>query len=188
MDCPTDYHASGGPQQQPTLTLLVCLLNSVTTALERAAEEKSLLLNKVKLVSKPHQFFLPTDFNKLILCLQETLQVINLICFPDSRHKRTIQTRGGWNYQYVCSTGLCFVIRQYTEKVFVMIMLSIYVCLVTWDDLLTFDIFASKLSLYPILLYKGDVSNWPSIYYLFVYFHIPYFAMLGNDIFNWPLI
>ena len=35
--------------QQPTLNLLNSLLTSVTTALERAAEEKSLLLNKVKM-------------------------------------------------------------------------------------------------------------------------------------------
>ncbi|GKB08038.1 protein ALWAYS EARLY 3 isoform X1 [Tanacetum coccineum] len=42
----TDYSAPAG-QQQPTLSLLGFLLNSVTTALENAAEEKSLLLNKV---------------------------------------------------------------------------------------------------------------------------------------------
>ncbi|GKA84109.1 nuclear pore complex protein NUP205 [Tanacetum coccineum] len=41
----TDYSAPAG-QQQPTLSLLGFLLNSVTTALENAAEEKSLLLNK----------------------------------------------------------------------------------------------------------------------------------------------
>lgn len=35
--------------QQPTLSLLNSLLSSVTTALERAAEEKSVLLNKVKM-------------------------------------------------------------------------------------------------------------------------------------------
>lgn len=34
--------------QQPTLNLLNSILSSATTALERAAEEKSLLLNKVK--------------------------------------------------------------------------------------------------------------------------------------------
>jgi nuclear pore complex protein Nup205 len=35
--------------QQPTLSLLNSLLTSATNALERAAEEKSLLLNKVKI-------------------------------------------------------------------------------------------------------------------------------------------
>ncbi|KAK6945091.1 Nucleoporin Nup186/Nup192/Nup205 [Dillenia turbinata] len=43
----SDY--SQPPQQrQPTLISLGCLLNSVTTALERAADEKSLLLNKIQ--------------------------------------------------------------------------------------------------------------------------------------------
>ncbi|RWR92176.1 nuclear pore complex protein NUP205 [Cinnamomum micranthum f. kanehirae] len=44
-DAPGDYHTSGGGPQ-PTLSLLVSLLSSVRTALERVAEEKSLLLNK----------------------------------------------------------------------------------------------------------------------------------------------
>ncbi|KAI3775454.1 hypothetical protein L1987_50030 [Smallanthus sonchifolius] len=43
----TDYSAPAG-QQQPTLSLLGFLLNSVTTALENTAEEKSLLLNKIQ--------------------------------------------------------------------------------------------------------------------------------------------
>ncbi|KAJ0091057.1 hypothetical protein Patl1_13095 [Pistacia atlantica] len=42
-----DYNAHSG-LQQPTLNLLGSLLNYVTAVLERAAEEKSLLLNKVK--------------------------------------------------------------------------------------------------------------------------------------------
>lgn len=46
-DTASDYSVSIG-LQQPTLNLLGALLNSVTTALERAAEEKSLLLNKVQ--------------------------------------------------------------------------------------------------------------------------------------------
>ncbi|KAG6723921.1 hypothetical protein I3842_03G232400 [Carya illinoinensis] len=46
-DTASDYSVSIG-LQQPTLNLLGALLNSVTTALERAAEEKSLLLNKIR--------------------------------------------------------------------------------------------------------------------------------------------
>lgn len=42
-DVSTGYNV----QQQPTLALLGSLLNSVTATLERACEEKSLLLNKV---------------------------------------------------------------------------------------------------------------------------------------------
>ena len=47
-DAPSDYHNAPVGLQQPTLNLLGSLLNSVTTALERAAEEKSLILNKVQ--------------------------------------------------------------------------------------------------------------------------------------------
>lgn len=50
-DAPTDYRSAVGVQQ-PTLNLVGSLLNSVTTALERAAEEKSLLLNKIRDVNE----------------------------------------------------------------------------------------------------------------------------------------
>lgn len=68
LDGPTDYHAPGR-LQQPTLTLLVYLLNSVTTALERAAEEKSLLLNKIQ------------DINEL--SRQEVDEIINMCVRQD---------------------------------------------------------------------------------------------------------
>uniref|UniRef100_A0A2P2MHY3 Nuclear pore complex protein NUP205 n=1 Tax=Rhizophora mucronata TaxID=61149 RepID=A0A2P2MHY3_RHIMU len=42
-----DYHSPAGVQQ-PTLTLLSSLFGSMTTSLERATEEKSLLLNKIR--------------------------------------------------------------------------------------------------------------------------------------------
>lgn len=43
---PPDYNAAVS-FQQPTLSLLGSFLTSLTSALERAAEEKSLLLNRV---------------------------------------------------------------------------------------------------------------------------------------------
>lgn len=46
-DGPMDYRASAA-QQQPTLNLLGFLLNSLATALERATEDRYLLLSKVK--------------------------------------------------------------------------------------------------------------------------------------------
>ncbi|OVA00429.1 Nucleoporin Nup186/Nup192/Nup205 [Macleaya cordata] len=46
-DGPSDYQAPSG-QHQPRLAYLVRLLSSVTEALERAAEEKSVLLNKIQ--------------------------------------------------------------------------------------------------------------------------------------------
>ncbi|XP_010688007.2 nuclear pore complex protein NUP205 [Beta vulgaris subsp. vulgaris] len=45
------YHKSGR-KQQPTLALVVHFLNTVTTALERAADEKSQLLNKIQDVNE----------------------------------------------------------------------------------------------------------------------------------------
>ncbi|KAL6279080.1 hypothetical protein ACE6H2_015961 [Prunus campanulata] len=46
-DVSPDYNAAVG-LQHPTLSLLGSFLTSVTTALERATEEKSLLLNKIR--------------------------------------------------------------------------------------------------------------------------------------------
>ncbi|XXG47855.1 hypothetical protein AAC387_Pa02g2424 [Persea americana] len=62
-DAPGDYHTSGGGPQPP-LSLLVSLLSSVRTALERVAEEKSLLLNKIQ------------DINEL--SRQEVDEIINV--------------------------------------------------------------------------------------------------------------
>lgn len=65
----SDYPASPGIQQ-PTLVLLSSLLNSVTTSLEKAAEEKSILVNKIR------------DINEL--SRQEVDEVINLYVQKDS--------------------------------------------------------------------------------------------------------
>ncbi|KAK9269394.1 hypothetical protein L1049_001167 [Liquidambar formosana] len=68
LDGPTDYHTPAR-QQQPTLTLLGCFLSSLTTALERATEEKSVLLNKVQ------------DINEL--SRQEVDEIINVCARQD---------------------------------------------------------------------------------------------------------
>ncbi|KAJ7956691.1 Nuclear pore complex protein [Quillaja saponaria] len=62
------YPTSVG-HQQPTLNLLSSLLNSVTTSLEKAAEEKSLLLNKIR------------DINEL--SRQEVDEIINIYVRKD---------------------------------------------------------------------------------------------------------
>ncbi|XP_022729594.1 nuclear pore complex protein NUP205 isoform X10 [Durio zibethinus] len=64
-----DYHSPAG-LQQPTLNLLCSLLNAVTNSLERAAEEKSSLLNKIQ------------DINEL--SRQEVDEVINMFVRQDS--------------------------------------------------------------------------------------------------------
>ncbi|EEF37929.1 hypothetical protein RCOM_0223680 [Ricinus communis] len=63
LDSPLDYHSPAG-MQLPTLSLLGSLLSSVTTSLERAAEEKSLLYNKIQ------------DINEL--SRQEVDEIINM--------------------------------------------------------------------------------------------------------------
>ncbi|CAK7343274.1 unnamed protein product [Dovyalis caffra] len=62
-DSSIDYHSTAVPQL-PTLTLLDSVLHSVTTSLEMAAEEKSLLLNKIQ------------DINEL--SRQEVDEIINM--------------------------------------------------------------------------------------------------------------
>ncbi|KAK4487351.1 hypothetical protein RD792_006029 [Penstemon davidsonii] len=68
-DGPIDYRASVA-HQPPTLTLIVLFLGNLTTALERAAEEKYLLLNKIK------------DINEL--SRQEVDEIINVYVPQDS--------------------------------------------------------------------------------------------------------
>lgn len=68
-DSPPDYHAPARPQQ-PTLTLLTSFLDSVTTSLERAVEEKYLLLNKIQ------------DINEL--SRQEVDDIINMCAQQNS--------------------------------------------------------------------------------------------------------
>lgn len=64
-----DYNAHSG-LQQPTLNSLGSLLNYVTTVLERAAEEKSLLLNKVKYDCRAAEenCFVFTSYGNIMKC------------------------------------------------------------------------------------------------------------------------
>ncbi|XP_044463911.1 nuclear pore complex protein NUP205 isoform X2 [Mangifera indica] len=83
-----DYNAHSG-LQQPTLNSLGSLLNYVTTVLERAAEEKSLLLNKIR------------DINEL--SRQEVDEVINMCVRQDyASSSDDIQKR-----RYVAMVEMC---------------------------------------------------------------------------------
>ncbi|XWS17148.1 hypothetical protein CRYUN_Cryun33cG0043500 [Craigia yunnanensis] len=85
-----DYDSPPG-LQQPTLNLLCSLLNAVTNSLERAAEEKSLLLNKIR------------DINEL--SRQEVDEVINM-CVRQDLVSATddIQKR-----RYIAMVEMCIV-------------------------------------------------------------------------------
>ncbi|KAJ4958575.1 hypothetical protein NE237_025686 [Protea cynaroides] len=105
---PSDLHVSAG-HLQPTLSSLVCLLNSVTMALERAAEEKSLLLNKIQ------------DINEL--SRQEVDEIINICtrqnCVSSSDN---IQKR-----RYTAMVGMCQVAGNRDQLISVLLPLAEHV-------------------------------------------------------------
>ncbi|XP_019417069.1 PREDICTED: nuclear pore complex protein NUP205-like isoform X7 [Lupinus angustifolius] len=95
--------------QQPTLSLLNSLLTSVTTALERASEEKSLLLNKIR------------DINEL--SRQEVDEIINMcvqqdyVPSSDNIHKR----------RYIAMVEMCQVVASWDQQIILLLPLSEHV-------------------------------------------------------------
>lgn len=103
-----DYNTNSG-LQQPTLTSLGSLLNSVTTVLERAAEEKSLLLNKIR------------DINEL--SRQEVDEVINM-CYRQDYVSSSddIQKR-----RYVAMVEMCQVAGNRDQLITLLLPLAEHV-------------------------------------------------------------
>lgn len=105
-DAPSDYHNAPVGLQQPTLNLLGSLLNSVTTALERAAEEKSLLLNKIR------------DINEL--SRQEVDEIINMCSRKDYvSSSDDIQKR-----RYIAMVEMCQVIGSRDQLIALLVPLA----------------------------------------------------------------
>ncbi|MFS7982208.1 putative nucleoporin [Helianthus anomalus] len=101
----TDYSAPAG-QQQPTLSLLGFLLNSVTTALENAAEEKSLLLNKIQ------------DINELPR--QEVDEIIKMCVSEDqAASSDNIQKR-----RYIAMVEMCRVAGNRDRLITLLLLLA----------------------------------------------------------------
>lgn len=95
--------------QQPTLSLLNSLLSSVTTALERAAEEKSLILNKIR------------DINEL--SRQEVDEIINMCVQQDSvSSSDNIQKR-----RYIAMVEMCRVVASRDQLIILLLPLSEHV-------------------------------------------------------------
>ncbi|TKY73179.1 nuclear pore [Spatholobus suberectus] len=95
--------------QQPTLSLLNSLLSSVTTALERAAEEKSLLLNKIR------------DINEL--SRQEVDEIIDMCVRQDSvSSSDNIQKR-----RYIAMVEMCRVVASRDQLIILLLPLSEHV-------------------------------------------------------------
>lgn len=104
-DGPTDYRASAGCQP-PTLTLLVFFLGTMATAVERAAEEKYLLLNKIK------------DINEL--ARQEVDEIINMyvpqdcVSSPENIHKR----------RYIAMVAMCQIVEHRNRLIMFLLLLT----------------------------------------------------------------
>ncbi|KAI8022266.1 Nuclear pore complex protein NUP205 [Camellia lanceoleosa] len=100
-----DYQAPA-VQKLPTLTLLGSFLNSVTTALERAAEEKSLLLNKIQ------------DINEL--SRQEVDDIINM-CVQQDRVSSSdnIQKR-----RYIAMVEMCHIAGNRDRLITLLLLLA----------------------------------------------------------------
>lgn len=102
-------YAASVELQQPTLSLLNSLLFSVTTAFERAAEEKSLLLNKIR------------DINEL--SRQEVDEIINMcvrqdsVSSSDNIHKR----------RYIAMVEMCRVVASRDQLIILLLPLSEHV-------------------------------------------------------------
>lgn len=100
-----DYSAPAG-QQQPTLSLLGFLLNSVTTALENAAEEKSILLNKIQ------------DINELPR--QEVDEIIKMCVLEDQiASSDNIQKR-----RYLAMVEMCRVTGNRDRLIILVLLLA----------------------------------------------------------------
>ncbi|KAL2479697.1 Nuclear pore complex protein [Abeliophyllum distichum] len=104
-DGPTDYHASAG-QQQPTLTSLSRFLRSLATALERAAEERYILLNKIK------------DINEL--SRQEVDEIINVyirreyVSSSDNTQKR----------RYIAMVEMCQIVGHRNRFITLLLLIT----------------------------------------------------------------
>ncbi|XP_021760813.1 nuclear pore complex protein NUP205-like [Chenopodium quinoa] len=99
------YHKFGG-KQQPTLALLGHFLNTVTSALERAADEKSLLLNKIQ------------DINEL--SRQEVDGIINTYT-----EKTRVSTSDNTNTRrYIAMVEMCQIVGDRDQLVTLLLLLA----------------------------------------------------------------
>lgn len=102
----SNNYSSHAEQQQPTLSLLGSFLNFVTSALERAAEEKYLLLSKIR------------DINEL--SRQEVDEIINMYSRGDSvLSSDNIQKR-----RYTAMVEMCRIVGYRDQLVTLLLLLA----------------------------------------------------------------
>ncbi|CAH9088046.1 unnamed protein product [Cuscuta europaea] len=100
-----DYRSSAG-QQQPTLTTLAFLLYSLTTALEKASEERYLLSNKIQ------------DINEL--SSQEVDEIINMYAREGSiSSSENIQKR-----RYIAMMETCRIVGDRNRLITILLLVS----------------------------------------------------------------
>ncbi|XP_047969784.1 nuclear pore complex protein NUP205 isoform X2 [Salvia hispanica] len=98
--------ATASASQQPTLALLATFLSILASALEKAAEEKYLLLNKIK------------DINEL--SRREVDEIINLYVSQDySPSSESIQKR-----RYIAMVGMCRIVGHRSQLIMLLLLLS----------------------------------------------------------------
>ncbi|KAL6558480.1 hypothetical protein OROMI_018830 [Orobanche minor] len=104
-DGPAGYHEATA-LQQPTLVLLVIFLGSVATGLERATEEKYLLLNKIK------------DINEL--SRQEVDEIINLYVSQDfAPSSENMQHR-----RCTAMASMCHIVGHWSRVIILLLLLA----------------------------------------------------------------
>ncbi|KAG6389301.1 hypothetical protein SASPL_150768 [Salvia splendens] len=98
--------ATASASQQPTLALLATFLGILASALEKAAEEKYLLLNKIK------------DINEL--SRREVDEIINLYVSQDyAPSSESIQKR-----RYIAMVGMCRIVGHRSQLIMLLLLLS----------------------------------------------------------------
>lgn len=102
------YQKSGG-KQQPTLALIGHFLNTVTSALERAADEKSLLLNKIQ------------DINEL--SRQEVDGIINTF----TEKSRVSSSDNTNTRRYIAMVEMCQIVGDRDQLVTLLLLLAEHV-------------------------------------------------------------
>ncbi|GAA0150858.1 hypothetical protein LIER_09706 [Lithospermum erythrorhizon] len=104
-DNPMGFHASTG-EQQPTLTLLGFFLESMATSLERAAEEKYLLLSKIR------------DINEL--SRQEVDEIITLC----SREGNVLSSEDIEKRRYIAMVEMCQIVGDRNRLTMLLLLLA----------------------------------------------------------------
>lgn len=128
-------------QQQPTLALLCQFLNTVTNVLERASEEKSLLLNKIQ------------DINEL--SRQEVDDIINMYAEKD----RVSSSDNTNTRRYIAMVVMCQIVGNSDQMVTLLLLLAehlLNVILIHFQDT---SFMAGASETVKAIMYTSDIDS-----------------------------